>query len=46
MTKKNLIYSNLGSYGTCPECGGRMMCTAVADECTSCSYYQYYGGNA
>ena len=41
-----LLKSNLGSYGTCPDCGGKTIETPVGSECTECSYYVYYGGSA
>ncbi len=38
----NKLQFSLGSYSTCPDCGGSMICTAYADECTKCDYYVSY----
>ena len=44
--KIKFLKSNLGSYGICPDCGGKTIETPVGSECTECSYYFYYGGSA
>lgn len=28
---------------SCPECGGQMIQTDLADNCTNCGYYFWYG---
>jgi uncharacterized protein (DUF983 family) len=30
------------SFGTCPECGGKMICADVADICEECDYHYGY----
>jgi len=34
---------NLGSTCSCPDCGGTMIQTELADQCNNCGYYFYYG---
>ena len=36
-------FNGLGSYGICPRCGGQMIQTDLADNCTECEHYEWYG---
>lgn len=31
------------TYSTCPDCGGQLRSTDMADECMNCSYFYWYG---
>lgn len=31
-----------GSYGTCPQCGGKTIVVDRGESCTKCSWFDYY----